>query len=385
MTAGLYIHIPFCRQACHYCDFHFSTSAKHKEALLVALMQEMEMQKIHWQHLVFDTLYFGGGTPSLLTDAELTKLMDAARVHYRFTENPEVTLEANPDDITGLERLCNLKEVGINRLSIGIQSFRESDLRLMNRAHNSQQALTCLQNAKKYFDNISVDLIYGIPGMDLQDWKKNLEIFKSFELPHLSCYALTVEPRTALPELIKKGVIPPVEEEDAQIHFEYLLDFADTHNYLHYEISNFGKEGYFSRNNTAYWSGKPYLGIGPSAHSYNLRQRFWNVSNNALYVKNITKGTIPAESETLSVFDRYNETIMTGLRTQWGISLSQIEQKFGLHFKDFLAEQATALVLEGWLLWEDEVLKTSRKGKFMADGLAAQLFMLAPDNYLFDY
>lgn len=384
MQAGLYIHIPFCKQACHYCDFHFSTSLKNKKALLEALVQEMVLRQATWQDAVFDTLYFGGGTPSLLSKGELEKIMHTAFSLFKFVVQPEITLEANPDDLNTPERFESLKSLGINRLSIGIQSFCEKDLRLMNRAHNHQQALDCLENGRKFFNNISIDLIYGIPEMQLGDWQENLEVFKQFELAHLSAYALTVEPRTALQKFIDKGLVAPVDEEKARRHFEFLLDFCETHQYVHYETSNFGREGYFSRNNTAYWTGHPYLGIGPAAHSFNGGQRSWNVANNSLYIKDIQQKKLPSQSETLSVYDRYNETVMTGLRTVWGISFSKVEEDFGMRFKDFLQIQAQEGIRNGWLIIEDNTLKTTRSGKFLADGLAADLFMLAPEKYLAD-
>lgn len=344
----------------------------------------MTLQKEDWQNHVFETLYFGGGTPSLLTRNELEQLIDTAFTNYKFAEQPEITLEANPDDLTSTNQFKELKQLGVNRLSIGIQSFRAQDLVLMNRAHNRQQALECLENGRKFFDNISIDLIYGIPNMQIADWRKNLEIFKQFDLPHLSAYALTVEPHTALRKFIDKGLIPPVDEEAARGHFEYLIDFAEEHRFIHYETSNFGQEGHFSRNNTAYWTGKPYLGIGPAAHSFNGRQRSWNVANNSLYIKNIQKDKRPAQSETLNIYDRYNETVMTGLRTIWGISLPKVEEKFGMHFKDFLVQQSAESIAQGWLTLEDNTLKTTRSGKFLADGLAADLFMLAPEKLVSD-
>lgn len=352
--------------------------------MIEALINEMVLRKVHWQEAVFETLYFGGGTPSLLSNSELQLLIDAAFKHFTFTDHPEITLEANPDDLNTAERFESLKNLGINRLSIGIQSFREKDLRLMNRAHNHQQALDCLENGQKFFNNISIDLIYGIPEMQLGDWEENLEVFKQFELAHLSAYALTVEPRTALRKFIDKGLIPPVDEDGARRHFEFLLDFCETHQYVHYETSNFGREGNFSRNNTAYWVGKPYLGIGPAAHSFQGRQRSWNVANNSLYIKSIQQNKLPAQIETLSVYDRYNETVMTGLRTIWGISLARTEEEFGSHFKEFLLHQAQTGIRNGWLFIENNTVKTTRNGKFLADGLAADLFMLAPEKYLAD-
>ncbi|WP_373017557.1 radical SAM family heme chaperone HemW [Muriicola sp.] len=373
--AGIYIHIPFCKQACHYCDFHFSTSLKKKQEMLQALEKELVMRRDELKDEVVETIYFGGGTPSVLDVHETDRLIDSVRKQYTVGEDPEVTLEANPDDLTE-EKIEGLAASKVNRLSIGIQSFFDEDLKFMNRAHNAEQARTALQKARDTFDNISIDLIYGIPISDDKRWEENISIALSYEVPHISSYALTVEPGTALKKFIEKGVVPGVDDEQAEAQFQYLVRRLEEKGFVHYELSNFGKPGYFSRNNTAYWQGKTYLGIGPSAHSFNGRERAWNISNNSLYIKSIQAGQLPLEVETLSQRDRYNEYVMTGLRTMWGVSLQRIEKEFGGHFRDYLLEQAERHIADRYLYLDGDTLRVSQKGKFLSDGLAADLFML---------
>jgi oxygen-independent coproporphyrinogen-3 oxidase len=268
------------------------------------------------------------------------------------------------------------KNIGINRLSIGIQSFFEEDLKLMNRAHNASEALECIKEAKKYFENISIDLIYGIPGMSNERWKENLEIALKLDVPHLSCYALTVEPKTALKKFIEKGIVPPVDEDVAKQHYEILLSETEKAGLENYEFSNFGKPGFHSRNNTAYWEGKPYLGIGPSAHSYNGKSRSWNVANNTKYIKSIEEGILPSETEILSKKDKYNEYIMTGLRTKKGVSLKKVENDFGKNYLEYMLKQAENPIKNNLLILENDTLKISKKGKFLSDGIAADLFWI---------
>lgn len=381
--SGIYIHIPFCKQACHYCDFHFSTSLKVKNALVEALQKELVLRKEEGNREAVETIYFGGGTPSVLDISELHSIIETVYRHYHVIENPEITLEANPDDLTDESIFKSYKEIGINRLSIGIQSFFNHDLKLMNRAHDVDEAKACLQNAKKYFDNISIDLIYGIPGMTLDRWLENVHTALSFEVPHLSCYALTVEPKTALHSFIKKGIVQAPDDELAQQHFQALTAILDRQNFIHYELSNFGKEGFFSKNNTAYWSGKKYLGIGPSAHSYDGQSRGWNVSNNHLYINSLNENRLPSEKEILTRKDRFNEAVMTGLRTIWGVSFEKISADFGKPYLDYLIRQAQPH-LQNKLLRiekdlrspEKECLVTTQKGKFLSDGIASDLFML---------
>ncbi|WP_417354085.1 radical SAM family heme chaperone HemW [Flavobacterium sp.] len=373
--AGIYIHIPFCRQACHYCDFHFSTSMKKKQEMVTALAKEISIRKNEFTGQTVETIYFGGGTPSVLTNQEIEFLINTVLENYTVSNNPEITLEANPDDLS-ISRITELANSRINRLSIGIQSFFEDDLKMMNRAHNAQQANECLTEAVKYFDNISIDLIYGVPGMTNERWLQNVDKALSFGVPHISSYALTVEPKTALHNFVQKGIIAQPSDEVAHEHFMLLTEKLQENGFVHYELSNFGKEGYFSRNNTAYWLGKKYLGIGPSAHSYDGVSRSWNIANNALYLKAIENNELPAEKEKLTIADRYNEYVMTGLRTIWGVSVTRVEQEFGLLYKKHLLNEAANFISNDLLSLEDNVLKTTSKGKFLADGLASDLFFI---------
>jgi oxygen-independent coproporphyrinogen-3 oxidase len=373
--SGIYIHIPFCKQACHYCDFHFSTSMGKKEEMVAALAKEIQMRKNEMGNETVETIYFGGGTPSVLSTEEINFLINAVYENFDVAENPEITLEANPDDLSN-EKIFELSESKINRLSIGIQSFFDDDLKTMNRAHNALEAQKSLAEATKYFENISIDLIYGMPGMSDDKWRSNIETALSFGIPHISSYALTVEPKTALQKLISAGKIPEPSDEVASVHFKILVDTLEANGFIHYELSNFGKENYFSRNNSAYWLGKKYLGIGPSAHSYDGISRSWNVSNNNLYLKSMGGNILPSESETLSETDRYNEYIMTGLRTIWGISLNRISAEFGVEFLEYLLKQAEKFLADDLLSIEDNILKTTKKGKFLADGIASDLFLV---------
>jgi oxygen-independent coproporphyrinogen-3 oxidase len=375
LMSGIYIHIPFCKQACHYCDFHFSTSMKKKEEMVLAIAKEIQMRKSEFENQEVETIYFGGGTPSVLTSEEINFLISEVYKNYSVSENPEITLEANPDDLSS-ERIIELSKSKINRLSIGIQSFFEDDLQLMNRAHNSAEAKKCLEEATQYFDNISLDLIYGIPAMSNEKWRQNIETALSFGIPHISSYALTVEPKTALNKLIQTGKIAAPKDEVAQEHFAILVETLENNGFIHYELSNFGKENYFSKNNSAYWLGKKYIGIGPSAHSYDGISRSWNVSNNSLYIKSIQENKLPNETEILSIADRYNEYIMTGLRTIWGVSLDRIETEFGREYLRYLNKQAQKFLDDDLVFIENNILKPTPKGKFLTDGIASDLFYL---------
>ena len=372
---GIYIHIPFCKQACHYCDFHFSTSMKKKDEMVLALMKELIMRAGEFENEIVETIYFGGGTPSVLDISELKLLIYTVYQNYNVAENPEITLEANPDDLSK-DRILELAKNRVNRLSIGIQSFFDDDLKLMNRAHNANEAKACLDEATKHFDNISIDLIYGIPGLSNERWKQNIEAALSLDIPHISSYALTVEPKTALKKLIQTGKIAEPNDEVAHAQFQILVDLLQTNGFIHYELSNFGKPNYFSKNNSAYWLGKKYLGIGPSAHSYNGVSRSWNVANNSLYLKSIQENQLPNEVEILSLNDRYNEYIMTGLRTIWGVDLNRIENEFGTTTVTYLKKQAQKFLDDGLLVIDHTILKTTAKGKFLTDGMASDLFLI---------
>jgi oxygen-independent coproporphyrinogen-3 oxidase len=376
--SGIYIHIPFCKQACHYCDFHFSTSMKKKGEMVLALAKEIGMRKPFdsaQDGNIIETIYFGGGTPSVLSNEEINFLIAEVYKYFNVAENPEITLEANPDDLSS-DRILELSKSPINRLSIGIQSFYEDDLKMMNRAHNSAEAKKCLEEATKYFDNISLDLIYGIPGMTDEMWKRNIQTALDFGIPHISSYALTVEPKTALSKLIQTGKIAEPQDETASNHFTILVEMLQNNGFIHYELSNFGKENYFSKNNSAYWLGKRYIGIGPSAHSYDGVKRGWNIANNSLYIKAIQNNELPIETEILTISDRYNEYIMTGLRTIWGVSLDRIEKEFGVRYLDYLQKQSQKFLNDELLSIENNILKPTLKGKFLTDGIASDLFYL---------
>jgi oxygen-independent coproporphyrinogen-3 oxidase len=373
--AGIYIHIPFCKQACHYCDFHFSTSLKKKDEMVLAIAKEIAMRKNEFKNQTIETIYFGGGTPSLLNVSDLIFLINQVYSNYNVSQNTEITIEANPDDLSE-NRIIELSKTPINRLSIGIQSFFEEDLQLMNRAHNSAEAKKCLEIATQYFDNISVDLIYGTPGMSNERWLENIKIALDLNIPHISSYALTVEPKTALHKFIKDGMMPQLDDAMAHEQFLILVDTLETNKFIHYELSNFGKENYFSKNNSAYWLGKKYIGVGPSAHSYDGKNRSWNLSNNGRYLKSISENTLPSETETLSKTDKYNEYIMTGLRTIWGVSLNKIESEFGEKYLKYLLKNTQKYLDDTKLILENNILRTTRKGKFFCDGIASDLFYL---------
>lgn len=383
--AGIYLHIPFCKQACFYCDFHFSTSLKKKDELVSCLIKEIEIRKGELQNEVIETIYLGGGTPSLLAIDEIQSIIDAIHSNYKVIENPEITLEANPDDLSETV-ILELAKSPVNRLSIGVQSFFEEDLKLMNRAHNAKEAKDCLLMATRYFDNITVDLIYGVPNMSNERWRANLQTLFDFGINHISSYALTLEPKTALDSFIKQGKYPKLDEKVARAHFEILVTETQKQGFVHYEISNFGKPNYFSKHNTSYWQGKKYIGIGPSAHSFSRTHRSWNVANNAKYIKAIQVHKLPNEIEELTIDDQFNEYIMTGLRTIWGVSLEKVQTDFGVNYKEELLKSSEKFIKQGLLIiTSDDVddskkslekLKTTQKGKFLADGLASELFRI---------
>ncbi len=339
--------------------------------MVLALQRELQMRKSEIDEPV-ETIYFGGGTPSVLFDAEIDSIINLVYENFEVVEEVEITLEANPDDLSD-DRLKQLSQSRINRLSIGIQSFYDEDLQLMNRAHHSAEARESLTEAARLFDNVTIDLIYGIPGMSDQRWRRNIQAALSYGIPHISAYALTVEPRTALRKLIDTGKIASPDDETAARHFAILVQMLADAGFVHYELSNFGKPGYFSRNNSAYWLGKKYLGLGPSAHSFDGVSRSWNVSSNVLYLKSINRGELPMEKEMLSATDRYNEYVMTGLRTIWGVSVNKLDE-FGPGFRQHLLLSAQKPINDGLLILENGVLLTTPKGKFLSDGLASGLF-----------
>ncbi len=343
--------------------------------MVQALAREIVLRKDEFGSGKVETIYFGGGTPSVLNTDEINFLIDAVCDNFDVSDNAEITLEANPDDLSN-EKISELSASKVNRLSIGIQSFFDEDLQMMNRAHNSAEAKRSLVEARKHFENITIDLIYGIPGMDENKWKTNVETALSFDVPHISAYALTVEPKTALKKLIADGKVAAPKDELAENHFRILTEILNQNGFVHYELSNFGKPGFFSRNNSAYWLGKKYLGIGPSAHSFDGKSRSWNVANNSLYLKGIQSNELPSETEILSPEDRYNEYVMTGLRTIWGVSVEKVERDFGSDFKEYLLSEARIFISRDLLSLEENVLKATAKGKFLTDGIASDLFRI---------
>ena len=373
--AGIYVHIPFCRKACNYCNFHFSTTNHQIEPMMEAIEKEILLQKTYLSETI-DTVYFGGGTPSILTIAQLAKLLNTLRTQFNISPTAEITLEANPDDIN-TNKLLAWKLMGINRLSIGVQSFDETDLIWMNRAHTAAQASDCIQLAKEVgFDNITIDLIYGSPVLTDSAWKKNVDTALAFGIPHLSCYALTVEPKTALDKLIQKKEVAAVDPDKQAHHFTLLLKWLATAGFEHYEISNFALPGHRSKHNSNYWQGKDYLGIGPSAHSFNGKTRQWNIANNSLYLQSLAQNTVPFEIEVLSIEQQLNEYIMTSLRTLEGLSFTHIRNHWGESFAIIIKQASSNLLIKGYANLVDENLVLTNSGKLMADGIASDLFFV---------
>lgn len=348
---------------------------ERKEEMVSALAREIQLRKRELKSETVETIYFGGGTPSVLSISQINYLLDAVYDNFIVTDNPEITLEANPDDLSN-EIIIALSGSRVNRLSIGVQSFFDEELTMMNRAHNAVQALESLQFATQYFENISIDLIYGIPGMGDDKWRRNIEIALSLNIPHISAYALTVEPKTALKKLIEAGKVASPQESQAERQFLILVDLLDREGFVHYELSNFGKPSFFSKNNTAYWLGKKYIGIGPSAHSYNGVSRSWNIPNNIKYLRSVSNNELPSEIEVLTADDRYNEYVMTGLRTIWGVSLEKVESEFGHEKVTYLLQNAEKHLKQGLLEINDGILKATDAGKFLVDGLASDLFLV---------
>jgi oxygen-independent coproporphyrinogen-3 oxidase len=373
-VSGIYIHIPYCKQACHYCNYHFSTSLKNKENVISSMIKEIEIKSIGYNDLI-QTIYFGGGTPSFFETKEINKIINSIFKKFKISPSPEITLEANPDDLSKT-KLIELSESYINRLSIGVQSFNDVELKLMNRSHNSKDAKNCIDDALKYYDNISIDLIFGMPNSNLKTWESNLNHVTNWNLNHMSAYALTIEPKTALESFVKKNIIKPLDEDLVFEQHEFMCNKMSKHEYVNYELSSFAKKGYLSRNNSAYWLRKKYIGIGPSAHSFDGTYRSWNVSNNNLYIKNISNNKMFSEREKLSIIDKYNEYVMTGLRTTWGISLTYLENNFGLFYKKHFENKIIKYANSSLVVNKDNIFTTTIKGKFLADGIASELFLI---------
>ncbi len=375
--AGIYIHIPFCKQACYYCDFHFSTSFKYKDEMLFSIKKELELQRDYLQDQLVETVYFGGGTPSLLSADEVSEMVEVIQRNFDLAAHPEVTLEANPDDLL-LSKLKDIKNTAVNRLSIGVQSFFDEDLKWMNRAHQADEAESAIKRAQDFgLDNISIDLIYGYPLLSDQKWKQNIAKAVDFEIPHISSYGMTVEPQTALASFIKNGKQTAMDEAQSAAQFQLLMDELVSQGFEHYEISNFAKPNQYAKHNTNYWKGIPYLGVGPSAHSFNGETRQWNVANNAKYLAELSLKSIPFEVEHLSVHDKYNEYVMTSLRTMWGVDLLKIEKDFGPDFKNHLLASADEYLNEHQLIFENNRLILTNQGKLYADLIASALFITA--------
>jgi oxygen-independent coproporphyrinogen III oxidase len=371
--AGIYIHIPFCKQACNYCNFYFSTSLHFKDKLIEALLKEIDLQKNYFKGETVSSIYFGGGTPSILSSNEIQKILTKIQETFEIDKAPEITLEGNPDDLN-IKKLHALYEIGVNRLSIGTQSFIKEDLLFMNRVHSAKEAEQCIKDAGKVgFRDLSIDLIYGAPSQSSSSWKKNLDILQHLEINHLSSYALTVEENTPLYHLIRKGKYPAIDENLAAIHFEILQEWAYKHNWNHYEISNLSRGDNYSKHNTAYWQGKSYLGLGPAAHSFNGTSRQWNLANIKKYIDGINFNQVPFELEILSKSNQFNETIMTGLRTIWGVDKVLLAQLFPEYYPNF--EKQVEQLNPQWVKNTNNKLCLSDQGRFYADGIAADLFV----------
>lgn len=371
----IYLHIPFCKQKCSYCNFHFSTSLNFKEEMIAALKKEIFLRKDELENKNLKSLYFGGGTPSILKVDELKSIIDEVLKYFSFDSDIEITLEGNPDDLDRIF-LKELAQTEINRLSIGTQSFFNEDLLLMNRAHNAGEAESSIKRAQDFgFENISIDLIYGSPTSNFEIWKKNLNKTIELQVPHISSYALTVEPKTALNQWIKQNKIAAPKEAEQNKEFYYMSELLKDNGFDHYEISNFGKQGFHSKHNSAYWKYQEYLGIGPSAHSYNGRnERSWNVANNKLYINSLNESVLAKETEILSEKDQFNEMLMIGLRTVWGVDLVRLNEKFSEEILDYFQKEIKKKIEDGVLLIENGHLKIPEKHWFLADGIASDLF-----------
>ncbi|MGV0945901.1 radical SAM family heme chaperone HemW [Empedobacter falsenii] len=373
--AGIYIHIPFCKQKCSYCDFHFSTNLQHKPNLIQAINKELEIRKNEIS-TPLETIYFGGGTPSILSEIELESIFETIYKNYSTKNLKEITLEANPDDLNK-EKLNFLKSTPINRFSIGVQSFFEEDLKLMNRAHNTQEAETSIKLAQDFgFENITIDLIYGSTTTTNEMWKQNLQKAIALNVPHISSYALTVEEKTILDHQIKKGITKPVDEDHQNEQFQLLVDTLTSNDFIQYEISNFGKEDYFSLHNSNYWKGIHYLGIGPSAHSYNGKTRAWNIANNSKYIQTINENKLPQEIEVLNEVEQFNEMIMIGLRTIYGIDLNRINSEFSQPLVNSFYQELNQLINENLVEKKENRIILKPEAKFFADGIASRLFYI---------
>lgn len=376
--AGIYIHIPFCKQKCSYCDFHFSTTFEpYRNKMIQSILYEIENRKNYLNNQSINTIYFGGGTPSLLQKEELQLILTTIRNQFTVDPNVEVTLECNPDDCLE-NNLIDWKNLGVNRLSIGLQSFRDEDLKWMNRAHTAEQSSNSVLRAKELgFENITIDLIYGTPNLDLETWKSQLDQAIQLGVTHISAYCLTVEQKTALSHLVKNGKIHLSDEDQQSDQFSLLIDHLESNDFKQYEVSNFAKPGYESKHNSSYWKGEHYLGVGPSAHSFNGHSRTWNVSNNAKYMNAVLSNKSYSEQELLSASDQFNEYILTGLRTIYGVNLLHLNsiQEIPTEIHDLIKiYQEQNLILE-----KNGSILLSKEGRLIADSIASSLFILKPE------
>lgn len=387
--AGIYIHIPFCKKACTYCDFHFTTSTKYLNEMVEAICKEIILKKNRLAQQQIGSIYFGGGTPSVLPTAALQQILATIEKHFSISSDAEITIETNPDDLTA-PKIAELRKLPVNRFSIGTQSFFNEDLVWMNRAHNAQEATDCIKRSQDAgFENLTIDLIYGYPLLTNEKWKTNIQTAIALQVPHLSAYSLTVEPKTALAHAIEKGNQPDVNDEQSAEQFMMLIDTVTANGFEHYEISNYSLPGKYAVHNTNYWKGVPYLGIGPSAHGFDGHDRYINIANNAKYMESLFKGELPETIEQLSSTDKFNEYVMTSLRTMWGLNLEKVASDFGKNYVDQIQKLMKNFVADGQLLNEGNVIKLSNKGKLFADGIAAALFMdeedfkypVLPDSY----
>jgi oxygen-independent coproporphyrinogen-3 oxidase len=377
--AGIYIHIPFCKKACHYCDFHFITSLQYKSEMIEALIHELVLQKNYLEGQKVETIYFGGGTPSLLEADELTRILDALSAQFNLATDLEITLEANPDDLT-IQKVKNFKQTPINRFSIGVQSFFDEDLMWMNRSHSASEAESAIKRVQDAgFENITADLIYGYPLLSDEKWSTNIRQMLELHIPHISCYSMTIEPGTALAHFTKQGKSKPINERQSAAQFIELMDKLQEAGFLHYEISNFAQSGYESKHNTNYWKGEFYLGIGPSAHSFNGVSRQWNIANNANYLAAIAKHQVPAQVEVLTLNNRFNEYLMTSLRTHWGADMHYVRSNFGTEYANLVLAKAETMLQKNWIKVEDEILVLTEEGKLFADHIAAEFFIIDHD------
>lgn len=374
--AGIYIHIPFCKKACHYCDFHFSTNIGLKREMLDSILKEARIRKDYLNDKLVETVYFGGGTPSLLTKDEIQEILSELRSNFKISDSAEITLEANPDDLVDIGVLKGFKEAGINRLSIGIQSFYDEHLSWMNRAHNAEQASKSVKLAQDAgFNNITIDLIYGIPKMTKEQWLSNLDKATALGIQHISAYCLTVEDRTVLDKMVKDGRVKEAPDEDVEWQVNTMVEKLAEKGFERYEISNFSLAGMESKHNSAYWDGIWYIGLGPSAHSYNGSSREWNAANNAIYIKQVGEGEGFSDTEPIDETTAYNEYIMTRLRTSKGINLLQVKKQFAIDLLVDFEEELQFMVEDEEATIEDGVLRLTHLGKFFADGLSASLFL----------